>query len=191
MSKWFLLRDKNNTLPDWVREANEEVEGSIKVDDRSSIPIEVIEKWGYRVTAVRLVEEAKGDGLLWSDKRIVREAEKGPEPTEFHPVVTRAYAIGLCAEIRDSYEAERKNFIFIPEHLRGCLLSTAQKSRDFLAELIRLVEESMEKDQVRDIDNELEGWRVEMAEYDALVQAVLGERSERGIDGKEKISQSD
>lgn len=42
---------------------------------------------------------------LWSDEKIVEEANKGPEPTRYHKVVTVPYAIGLCMEMRRDYEA--------------------------------------------------------------------------------------
>lgn len=167
---WYHVQNlKSPNVPDQVLEA--EGEGGVRVDDLTVIPVEMIAGWGYHLTPIRLVPIANGEGVLWDDDRIRQYVADYPHSWE------KAGVLEAMQEIRDSYEQERKNKIFIPVELRGCLLSTVQRAKNFLVELINHVEENMPKPKrvLSYMAEEIEGWKVEVAEYDAVLAAIIGE----------------
>lgn len=164
--KWLLVTSKNKPLvPDQVLQ---QVEGNaVLTDNGGKVPIESLVKWGYTLTPVRLIETARGKDLLWDDERIRNFAINAP-------------MADAMKRIRDEYEQERKNKIFIPVELRSCILYVVQKSRDFLIDLLKDIESAPQT--TPDVEGELDGWRNEIAEYNLVLEAILG---------KEKISEPD
>lgn len=83
------------------------------------------------------------------------------------------------SEATQLFEQEKKDKIFIPAELRGCLLSTVQKSKDFLADLIRRIEQNFPDNErrIHAIQSEIDGWKIEIAEYDEVLKALTGESS--------------
>lgn len=105
---------------------------------------------------------------LWSDERIADYIRSYPHTWEREGVAE------TLQMVRDEYEAERKNKIFIPMELRGSILSTIQRAKRFLVELLQLVEENT--GEFHDAKGDLDHWRIEIAEYDEILKAIVGER---------------
>lgn len=169
-SLWYFVTSRNSPLvPNQVLEAAEN--GKIRVDDRSQVPLEAMVSWGYTLTPVRLLPAASGDRLQWDDERI-------KNLTFFLSNINESNkTIDLMKVMRDEYEQERKDKIFIPVELRGCILSTIQKSKNFLVDMVATVEKKLKEDG-RDfpgIKDEIDGWKAEIAEYDGVLKAVIGE----------------
>lgn len=187
---WYLVRSKNAPLvPDQVLQAVEP--NCVLTDNGGRVPIELMLKWGYSLTLVRLVEVAAGKDLLWTDKRIGEEAYN-----EFHVYADHENKDGVmvklrctptifCAElmrrVRDEYEEERKNKIFLPAQHRKILTKTVQSSRNFLADLIARLENTLAAlggdVEIPSASSEVAGWRAEVAAYDAIL-AVLAPATE-------------
>lgn len=157
--RWLLVTSKNKPLvPDQVFQ---EIEGNaVLTENGGKVPIESMVKWGYTLTPVRLIETAKGKGLLWDDERIRNFA------------INSAMADAM-KRIRDEYEQERKEKIFIPVELRGCILSTVQRARNFLVDLLHDIEDKLPAS--NGIRSEINDWKAEIAEYEAVIGAVVGE----------------
>lgn len=168
--KWYLVTSQNKPLvPDMVLQAVEP--NSVLTDNGGKVPIDAMIKWGYKLIPVQVLPMASGNYLRWDDERI-------KDITFFVSNMSESNkTIDVLKLMRDEYEQERKDKIFIPAELRGCLLSTIQKAKDLLVHTISRLEEIFPEDErrIHSVERKIEGWKIEIAEYDEVLKALIGE----------------
>lgn len=166
--QWYLIRSQRTpNLPDIVLQGIDDT--YVVAENGGKIPIGMMIEWGYEVRRVYVVQTPRdSSGLIWSDRRIKNFADKCKTIQEAQNMAA------AMTQVRDEYEQDRTGKVHIPVKFAPHLLEMVQKSRDFVADLLERIEGKVPL--TAEVEGTLENWRREIAEYDAIIQALSGQK---------------